>query len=53
MPTFVRTRISQVNYDYISEKVQLNGENMPTSAGDWDPISCAVLETFHRLFNKD
>lgn len=57
MPTFVtislRTRISQLNYDYICEKVQLNGENMPASAGDWVAISCVVLETFHPLSNKD
>lgn len=34
----------------MSEKVRLHGENMPTSTEDWDPISCAVLETFHPLF---
>lgn len=55
MPTLVtlslRTRVSQ-QYDYISEKVQLNGVNTPTSAGVWDPISCAALETFHPLSKR-
>lgn len=53
MHTFVtvspKPRTLQWNYGYIFEKVQIIGESLPSSTGDWDPTSSTVLENFHSL----